>query len=222
MSQVKKTAGQGAQLLTDVGPVIAFILVYNIGRNFAGDQAIYWATGVFMAGVAMALGYAGVVQKRFPPMLVVSAVIVMSFGGMTIYLQDPIFVYIKPTIINLLYSFAILGSFAFGFNVWKALFGSVFTLPERIWWILAVRWALFFQILALINEFLWRHINDSVVAESARWFPQLAWSESLWANGKLGIMALTFVFALANIPIALRHQTDDDDANADEAAPDNA
>lgn len=222
MSQVKKTAGQGAQLLTDVGPVIAFILVYNIGRNFAGDQAIYWATGVFMAGVAMALGYAGVVQKRFPPMLVVSAVIVMSFGGMTIYLQDPIFVYIKPTIINLLYSFAILGSFAFGFNVWKALFGSVFTLPERIWWILAVRWALFFQILALINEFLWRHINDSVVVESARWFPQLAWSESLWANGKLGIMALTFVFALANIPIALRHQTGDDDANADEAAPDNA
>jgi intracellular septation protein len=222
MSQVKKTAGQGAQLLTDVGPVIAFILVYNIGRNFTGDQAIYWATGVFMAGVAMALGYAGVVQKRFPPMLVVSAVIVMSFGGMTIYLQDPIFVYIKPTIINLLYSFAILGSFAFGFNVWKALFGSVFTLPERIWWILAVRWALFFQILALINEFLWRHINDSVVVESARWFPQLAWSESLWANGKLGIMALTFVFALANIPIALRHQTDDDDANADEAAPDNA
>ena len=222
MSQVKKTAGQGAQLLTDVGPVIAFILVYNIGRNFTGDQAIYWATGVFMAGVAMALGYAGVVQKRFPPMLVVSAVIVMSFGGMTIYLQDPIFVYIKPTIINLLYSFAILGSFAFGFNVWKALFGSVFTLPERIWWILAVRWALFFQILALINEFLWRHINDSVVVESARWFPQLAWSESLWANGKLGIMALTFVFALANIPIALRHQTDDDDTNADEAAPDNA
>lgn len=222
MSQVKKTAGQGAQLLTDVGPVIAFILVYNIGRNFTGDQAIYWATGVFMAGVAMALGYAGVVQKRFPPMLVVSAVIVISFGGMTIYLQDPIFVYIKPTIINLLYSFAILGSFAFGFNVWKALFGSVFTLPERIWWILAVRWALFFQILALINEFLWRHINDSVVVESARWFPQLAWSESLWANGKLGIMALTFVFALANIPIALRHQTDDDDANADEAAPDNA
>lgn len=222
MSQVKKTAGQGAQLLTDVGPVIAFILVYNIGRNFAGDQAIYWATGVFMVGVAMALGYAGVVQKRFPPMLVVSAVIVMSFGGMTIYLQDPIFVYIKPTIINLLYSFAILGSFAFGFNVWKALFGSVFTLPERIWWILAVRWALFFQILALINEFLWRHINDSVVVESSRWFPQLAWSESLWANGKLGIMALTFVFALANIPIALRHQTDEDDANADEAAPDNA
>ena len=91
MSQARKTAGQGAQLLTDVGPVIAFILVYNIGRNFAGDQAIYWATGVFMAGIALALGYAAIVQKRFPPMLVVSAVIVLSFGGLTIWLQDPIF-----------------------------------------------------------------------------------------------------------------------------------
>ena len=215
MNQARKTAGQGAQLLTDVGPVIAFILVYNIGRNFVGDQAIYWATGVFMAGVGMALGYAAIVQKRFPPMLVVSAVIVLSFGGLTIWLQDPIFVYVKPTIINLLYSFAILGSFAFGFNVWKALFGSIFTLPDRVWWILAVRWALFFQILALINEFLWRHINDSVVLESARWFPSLAWSESVWANGKLGIMALTFIFAMANIPIALRHQPDDEDKQDD-------
>jgi intracellular septation protein len=220
MSQVKKTAGQGAQLLTDVGPVIAFILVYNVGRRVVEDGAIYWATGVFMVAVALALGYAAIVQKRFPPMLVVSAVIVLSFGGLTIYLQDPIFVYVKPTIINLLYSFAILGSFAFGFNVWKSLFGSIFTLPDRVWWILAVRWALFFQILALINEFLWRHINDSVVAESARWFPQLAWSESLWANGKLGIMALTFIFALANIPIALKHQPDDDEAQTGRAETD--
>jgi intracellular septation protein len=214
MSQARKTAGQGAQLLTDVGPVIAFIVVYNVGRRLAHDQAIYWATGVFMAAIALALAYAAIVQKRFPPMLVVSAVIVLSFGGMTIWLQDPIFVYIKPTIINLIYSVAILGSFAFGFNVWKALFGSVFTLPERVWWILAVRWALFFQLLAFINEFLWRHINDSVVAESSRWFPALAWSEGVWANGKLAIMALTFLFALANIPIALRHQPAEEDETA--------
>ncbi|GJL96580.1 MAG: putative intracellular septation protein A [Hyphobacterium sp.] len=216
MSQTQKTVGQGAQLLTDVGPVIAFILVYNIGRRVVDGDAIYWATGVFMVAVGLALTYAAIVQKRFPPMLVVSAVIVLSFGGLTIYLQDPIFVYVKPTIINLIYSFAILGSFAFGFNVWKALFGSIFTLPDRIWWILAVRWALFFQVLALINEFLWRHINDSVVSESARWFPQLAWSEGFWANGKLGIMALTFVFAMANIPIALRHQPAEENDTAKE------
>lgn len=215
MSQAKKTAGQGAQLLTDVGPVIAFILVYNVGRRLVDDQAIYWATGVFMVGVVFALAYAAIVQKRFPPMLVVSAVIVTAFGSMTIYLQDPIFVYIKPTIINLLYSFVILGCFAFGFNVWKALFGSVFHLPDRIWWILGVRWALFFQFLALFNEFLWRHINDSVVVESARWFDSLSWSEGFWANGKLVIMALTLGFAFANIPILLRHQIEDEESAAE-------
>ena len=148
-------------------------------------------------------------------MLVVSAVIVTAFGSMTIYLQDPIFVYIKPTIINLLYSFVILGCFAFGFNVWKALFGSVFHLPDRIWWILGVRWALFFQFLALFNEFLWRHINDSVVVESARWFDSLSWSEGFWANGKLVIMALTLGFAFANIPILLRHQIEDEESAAE-------
>lgn len=215
MSQAKKTAGQGAQLLTDVGPVIAFILVYNVGRRLVDDQAIYWATGVFMVGVVFALAYAAIVQKRFPPMLVVSAVIVTAFGSMTIYLQDPIFVYIKPTIINLLYSFVILGCFAFGFNVWKALFGSVFQLPDRIWWILGVRWALFFQFLALFNEFLWRHINDSVVVESARWFDSLSWSEGFWANGKLVIMALTLGFAFANIPILLRHQIEEEESAAE-------
>jgi intracellular septation protein len=218
MSQAKKTAGQGAQLLTDVGPVIAFILVYNVGRNVVGDQAIYWATGVFMIGVSIALAYAAVIQKRFPPMLVVSAVIVLAFGGMTIYLQDPIFVYIKPTIINLLYSFVILGCFAFGFNVWKALFGSVFKLPDRIWWILGVRWALFFQFLAVFNEFLWRHIDNSVVLESSRWIDSLAWSEGFWANGKLVIMAMTFAFALANIPILLRHQIEDEADTSDASA----
>lgn len=205
-------------MLTDVGPVIAFIIVYNVGRNVVGDQAIYWATGTFMIGVTIALAHAGLIQKRFPPLLVISAVIVLAFGGMTIYLQDPIFVYIKPTIINLLYSFVILGCFAFGFNVWKALFGSIFELPDRIWWILGVRWALFFQFLAAFNEFLWRHIDNSVVLESSRWIESLSWSESFWANGKLVIMALTFGFALANIPILLRHQIESQSEESESAA----
>lgn len=211
MSEAKSATGQGAQLLTDVGPVIAFILVYNVGRNIVGDDAIYWGTGVFMVAVSIALAYAALVQKRVPPLLLISAVIVISFGALTIFLQDPIFVYVKPTIINLLYSFIILTCFAFGFNVWKPLFGSIFELPDRIWWILAIRWALFFQLLAFINEFLWRHINDSIVQESSRWFPNLAWSESVWANGKLGIMALTFIFAMSNVPIWLKHRLDADE-----------
>ena len=206
MSQNTKTLGQGSKLLVDVGPAAVFMLAYNFGRGLFGDDAIYWATGLFMAATAAALAWAVISQKRFPPMLVVTFVIVTAFGGMTIYLQDPIFVYIKPTIINLLFSFTILFCFALGFNVWKALFGSVFEMPERAWFMLGVRWALFFALLALINEVLWRHITDTVVTENMRWFDFLELTEGFWVNFRFfGVYPLFFVFVLANIPLTLKY-----------------
>ena len=206
MSDSKTTLGQGSKLLVDIGPAAAFMISYNVARNFVGDQAIYWATGLFMAATALAFAWAALVQKRFPPMLIVTFVIVTGFGAMTIWLQDPIFVYIKPTIINLLFAFTILISFAFGFNVWKALFGSVFEMPERIWFILAVRWALFFLLLALVNEVLWRHITDSVVDPSQRWFEDLELTEAFWVNFRVfGVYPLFFVFIMANLPITMKY-----------------
>ena len=211
MSKNAETLGQGSKLLVDVGPVAVFMIVYNVANRLAGDMAIYWATGTFMAATALALVVSVTTQKRFPPMLVVTFVIVMLFGGMTIYLRDPIFIYLKPTIINLIFSYAILLSFAFGFNVWKALFGSLFSLPERVWTILAIRWAVFFQFLALLNEFLWRHITESTVSASARWFDWLVISEAFWANFKFwGVMPLTLIFAMASVPITLRHNQADE------------
>jgi intracellular septation protein len=204
----KNTVGQGSKLLVDVGPAAIFMITYNIAGRVMEDGAIYWATGVFMAATAIALVYALITQKRFPPMLVVTFVIVTFFGGITIWLQDPIFAYIKPTIINLVFSYAILVSFAFGFNVWKALFGSIFEMPERAWTILAIRWAIFFQFLALLNEFLWRHITYSVVTESARWFEWLSITEAFWANFRFwGTYPIFFLFVLANLPITMKHAT---------------
>lgn len=200
-----KTLGQGSKLLVDVGPAAIFMITYNVAGRLT-DSAIYWATGVFMLATAVALAWAIIVQKRTPPMLIVTFVIVTLFGGMTIYLQDPIFAYIKPTIINLIFAFAILGSFAFGFNVWKALFGSIFEMPERAWFILGVRWALFFMLLALLNEVLWRHITDTVVSEQARWFDGLEISEAFWANFRFwGTYPLFFLFVLANVPLTLKY-----------------
>jgi intracellular septation protein len=139
-------------------------------------------------------------------MLVVTFVIVTAFGGMTIYLQDPIFVYIKPTIINLLFCVTILGCFAFGFNVWKALFGSIFEMPERAWYMLGIRWALFFALMALLNEVLWRHITGTVVTADMRWFEGLSWSESFWVNFRFfGTYPLFFLFVLANVPLTLKY-----------------
>ncbi len=201
-----KTLGQGSKLLVDIGPAGVFMISYNVAGRFVGDAAIYWATGLFMASVALALAYSALVQKRFPPMLIVTFVIVTLFGGMTIYLQDPIFVYVKPTLINLIFAFAILFCFAFGFNLWRALFGSIFDMPERAWFILAVRWALFFMLLAFLNELLWRHITDSTVSEGARWFAGFEISEAFWVNFRFwGVYPLFFLFAAANIPITLKY-----------------
>ena len=206
MSENGKTLGQGSKLLVDVGPVAVFMISYNVAKGMVGDMAIYWATGLFMAATAAALVYALIFQKRFPPMLVVTFVIVTVFGAITIYLQDPIFIYIKPTILNLLYCTVILGCFAFGYNVWKALFGSIFEMPERAWYILGIRWALFFAFMALLNEVLWRHITDTVVTENMRWFESLAWSEQFWVNFRFfGTYPIFFLFVLANLPITLKY-----------------
>ena len=206
MSSSTKTLGQGSKLLVDVGPAAVFMLSYNIGRGMVGDVAIYWATGLFMAATAIALVYAYIAQRRFPPMLLVTFVIVTAFGGMTIYLQDPIFIYIKPTIINLLFSFTILFCFAFGFNVWKSLFGAIFEMPERAWYILGIRWAIFFALMALLNEVLWRHITGTVVTPDMRWFEGLEWSESFWVNFRFfGTYPIFFVFVLLNLPITMKY-----------------
>jgi len=218
MSANSRTIGQGSKLLVDVGPAAVFMISYNIANRVLDEGAIYWSTGLFMAATAIAVLYAVISQKRFPPMLIVTFVIVTGFGAMTIYLQDPIFIFIKPTIINLLFAFMILFSFAFGFNVWKALFSSVFEMPDRIWTILAIRWALFFMLLAAINEVLWRHITDSVVVDSARMFDWLNLTEAFWVNFRLlGTYPIFAVFIALNIPITLkwaRAPNDDDDEGA--------
>lgn len=209
MSDSRSTLGQGSKLLVDIGPAAVFMIAYNVAKAMGGDSAIYWATGLFMAATALAVIWAVVVQKRFPPMLIVTFVIVTAFGAMTIYLQDPIFVYIKPTIINLLFSFTILICFAFGFNVWKYLFGSIFAMPERIWFMLGVRWAVFFAVLAAINEVLWRHITDSVVTPEARWFEWLELTEGFWVNFRFfGVYPLFFVFVLANLPLTMKYASE--------------
>jgi intracellular septation protein len=205
-----KTLGQGSKLLVDIGPAAVFMISYNVARRVVEDGAIYWATGLFMAATAIALVYALITQKRFPPMLVVTFVIVTAFGAMTLYLQDPVFVFIKPTIINLIFSLSILFCIAFGFNVWKALFGSIFSMPERAWNILAIRWALFFAFLALLNELLWRHIvgsdADPAFMEAARWIEGFEITEGFWVNFRFwGTYPIFFIFVLLNLPITMKY-----------------
>ncbi|MDX2235810.1 MAG: septation protein A [Hyphomonadaceae bacterium] len=187
--------GGTAQLLVDLGPVIVFMLTYNLGGRFVPKgQEIFLATGVFLVATLLAVGYAWLVQKRLPPMLIVTAVIVTVFGGLTLMLQDALFIKIKPTIVNLLYAGVILGGLAVKQNVWKMLFKGAFpTLPDAVWTTFALRWGLFFIFLAGLNEYVWR-----------------TYSEAFWANFKvLGVMPLTFLFMLANMPLLMKHMPKD-------------
>jgi intracellular septation protein len=194
MSESKESNPSGGkqQLLVDLGPVAVFMGAYFIAKrpNLAGDNAIYIATGLFIAATMAALAYAWFVQKRVPPMLLVTGAVVLVFGGLTIWLHDPVFIKIKPTIINLLYASAIFGGLLFRQNVWKMLFESAFPpLPDRIWNVFAVRWGLFFVVLALLNELVWRNFT-----------------EEQWLLFKgFGVFPLTFLFALANAPLLMKH-----------------
>ena len=111
------TLSQGLKLAVEMGPIAIFMIVYNVAHRTVADQAIFIATAVFIATTLASIGFAWVRERRIPPMLAVTAVIVVIFGGLTLYLHDPVFIKIKPTIINCLWSFAIFGGLAVRRNI---------------------------------------------------------------------------------------------------------
>lgn len=210
----KKSIPKGAgNIWTDLGPVLAFVIVFNVLQNgpegpvlFGKENAIFWATGVFMAGVAAAIGWTLFKGRKLPPMLIITGTVVMVFGGLTILLQDKTFAFIKPTIINVLFAVTILGSLAIGRNIWKTAFEHAFTMPDRAWKIFALRWAGFYVVLAIINEIIWRNF-----------------SEEFWANSKLFLsIPLAIGFMVLNLPFLMKHSIQDGQGPDDKKAGDPA
>lgn len=200
-TETKKSLPKGAgNIWTDIGPVLAFVIVFNVLQNrpegpglFSKDNAIFWATGVFMAAVAIAIGWTLAKGRRLPPMLIITGTVVMVFGGLTLFLQDKTFAFIKPTIINILFALTILGSLAIGRNIWKTAFEHAFSMPDRAWKVFALRWAGFYVVLAIINEIIWRNF-----------------SEEFWANSKLFLsIPLAILFMAINLPFLMKHNIED-------------
>jgi intracellular septation protein len=206
-AQKRLPKGAG-NIWTDIGPVLTFVITYNVVNNMKGDglfsekNAIYWATGIFMASVAAAIGWTLSKGRRLPPMLIITGVVVMVFGTLTIWLQNETFAFMKPTVINLLFAGVILGSLAIGRNIWKTAFEHVFNMPDPAWGVFALRWAAFYVVLAILNEVIWR-----------------TQSRDFWANSKLFLsIPLAFGFMLANLPFLMKHQIPEEaDKKADEA-----
>ena len=170
------------KLALDFGPLILFFVVN-------GRWGIYAATGVFMAAVIVALIVSYVMIRRFPVMTVVSAVIVTVFGGLTIWLHNDTFIKMKPTIIYALFA----GVLGVGLLMKKPLlatvFDAMFHLTDEGWRKLTIRWALFFVFMAVLNEAVWR-----------------TQTTDFWVAFKLfGAIPLTFVFAMLQYPLMMRH-----------------
>lgn len=197
--------GGSSQLLIDFGPVAVFVIAYNVLLRLSAykDNAVYIATGIFVVTTLAAIAYCLWRRGRIPPVLIVTGVIVTAFGGLTIALHNDDFIKIKPTAANLFYAVAIIGSVLVRENVIKLLFNHIFTLPDRIWTVLALRWAACFAGLAIINEWMRQNLTTS---DWVTWhFPVL--------------MGLMVAFAFANTPFIMKHHVEDE-APASSAASD--
>lgn len=207
-----KAAAQSAgNLWTDIGPVLLYVVVYNVllrlpeGNSlFNEETALYWATGVFAAAILGVIGWTMMQGRRIPPMLMITGVVVGVFFAIGVALQDKQFLKIKPTIINLLFAGTILGSLAIGRNIWKTAFEHAFKLPDHAWRVFALRWAGFYVFLAILNELIWRNF-----------------SEEFWINSKVFLLIpISIVFMLLNLPYLMKHQIVDEDAASQPQGPD--
>jgi len=171
------------KLTLDIGPLILF---FAANARFG----IYIATGTFMVAVVIALGVSYALTRRLPVMPLVTGVIVLVFGGLTLVLHDELFIKLKPTIIYVLFGSVLLGGLAFRKPLLGMVFDSVFNLTEEGWRKLTVRWALFFFVLAVLNELVWR-----------------TQTTDFWVSFKLfGVVPLTLLFGALQIPLLTKYE----------------
>ena len=166
----------------EMGPLLVFFAANT-------SYGIFVATGAFMVAIVISLVVAYAAARHIPTLPLVSGVIVMVFGGLTLYLQDETFIKLKPTIINTLFAVVIFGGLTFGKNYVKSLLGTMVSLNDAGWRILAIRWGLFFIVMAVVNEIVWRNF-----------------STDSWVTFKVfGFLPLTVVFAMAQTPLMHRY-----------------
>ena len=172
-----------ARFALDIGPLAIFFAVLRLSDIFA-------ATAVFMVAIVTALIIGLALERRLSPMPIVTGVVVLIFGGLTLYLHDKTFIKLKPTIIYTIFAILLAGGIATGRNFIKTLFDHAFHLTDDGWRILTYRWIVFFIAMAVLNEIVWRNFSDT-----------------FWAGFKLfGAIPLTLVFAMAQAPLVLRYE----------------
>ena len=146
-----------------------------------------------MVATGVALVVSWMLTRTLPIMPLVSGIVVFVFGALTLWLQDDVFIKMKPTIVNTLFGVVLLGGLAFGKSLLGYVFGSAFKLDAEGWRKLTLRWGAFFLFLAVANEIVWRN------------FPTDTWvAFKVW-----GIMPITLIFTISQMPMIMRHSIEE-------------
>jgi intracellular septation protein len=181
----KKKLDPALKLVLDIGPLVLF---FAANAKFG----IYVATGSFMVAVLIALAVSYAITKHIAIMPLVTAAIVIIFGGLTLALHDDLFIKLKPTIIYVLFGGTLLAGLALDKPFLSILFDQMFHLTDEGWRKLTWRWALFFLTLAVLNEIIWRNF-----------------STDFWVSFKLfGVVPLTFIFGALQYPLLIKYHPD--------------
>jgi intracellular septation protein len=180
MSKVKLTQGQ--KLILDLGPLLAFFIAnWKLG--------LLWATGVLMVTTFISLAITYYLTRTLNKFTLLGAVFVGLFGAITLYLQDPWYLKLKVTLIELLFAGILLGGLYFKRLFIKDMMGSALEMPDEAWRTLTWRWGFFFILMGLLNIVVWVFFTDSV-----------------WVMFKaFGLLVFTLIFALANAPFMAKY-----------------
>jgi intracellular septation protein len=202
IDQTREPTGT-ARVLIDIGPLLVFFLV-NFLAPVPSAIKIFVATGAFMAAMVAALVFAAVRYRYVSPLLLFSGVMVVVLGGLTIWLHNETFIKVKPTIYYTLVAAVLTFGLATGRPLLKMVLGSTYPgLDEDGWRKLTRNWAIFFAIMAVVNEAVWRNSTTD-----------------FWIAFKLwGAIPATLLFAAANVPMLIRHGLATDDPKPAEPGP---
>jgi intracellular septation protein len=173
---------QSVKFALDMGPLLVFFVMYR-------SMGIIPATASLIACTMFSLAITYVMEKRISPVPLISGLAVTIFGGMTIFFANDLFIKIKPTLVNLIFSAILLGGVYYKKPMIKYVFAGAMELTEEGWRILSIRWGVFFIFLAILNEIIWRNF-----------------SESFWVDFKVfGMLSLTVIFTLCQLTLVKKY-----------------
>ena len=174
------------KFITDFGPLLVFFVIY-----FRNEHDLKIAIPPFIVATLIALLVMYLLEKKLPMVPLISGILITLFGGLTLYFNNKIFFYMKPTIINIMFAgILFFGRYFTEKPLLKVFFKTAFKLEDEGWKKLNTRWIFFFIFVALLNEIVWR-----------------TQTEAFWVNFKVwGLLPISFIFAASQITLINKYK----------------